>query len=808
MTFQTRQTQNRVVEVYDFAGAINRSLDIVRSLSSGPMRAAEVGLTPGGTMNTTAQVPEGAAVDLMGGAYAVAAVPKTFSAYNGTWLVDGKGYPAPAKRVSHTLDGQLRNVMQIPGINLHVGGIMFRHTDAQLYTVVSYRPSHGPDPGMTMHLKVSEDRGGSWRQVATIYSHQPNNGPARRIRGACSFLRGDLMTVVISTSEIPTSEGGDPNWVQSVLTASYPFTDWTISDIPVPVGFSPSMILQGDLRPYPALAGGNDETGLICYAYSGGFVNALYTIDGITWSMSRVTLNSETELGSNLEVSIAQIGDLARWFGVIRPNAPASAAIQSQLATFVSSDMLTFDVVWPSGIPNRPETPGPGDGTVGSWSAAVYHKGRAGVHVFSREGWGFGADDQTLKIYEQTGSEVWSRGGDFDGVHPIVAAVLDERGVGGPLYTRDSYGNLICAFRTGETTYASSSPYYSGAQNSLGLIYEGLRLSTVSPGLVANPEATKNLFVNGDFHSWKLGTSWAPITVSTIGVGPDRWRTIPSGAEFTVSRFELPPDAREAMPHRPQYGMRIVSNDVPALNNSGFSQSFYGDDLARRYSRTRFVLTVWGYGQMPSPNITITTTYIGYTGGGAKNVVSVRRIVSQPNGVWTAEFTIDTPSVSGFALDGATQALRFALSRGNETSGAWDTVICGMFLHRGNYAGPCLPSDRDAEATIIQQYSRVIGASGDTSICTVTRPASTVQSMGVLVYPEMVRRPVVGFSTPVDSFTVLSSSGLITATDIRADRVRTNCARLIIDHESFAHSGGTLSVSGGGFITLDAEASF
>jgi hypothetical protein len=31
MTFQTRQTQNRVVEVYDFAGAINRSLDIMRS---------------------------------------------------------------------------------------------------------------------------------------------------------------------------------------------------------------------------------------------------------------------------------------------------------------------------------------------------------------------------------------------------------------------------------------------------------------------------------------------------------------------------------------------------------------------------------------------------------------------------------------------------------------------------------------------------------------------------------------------------------------------------------------------------------
>lgn len=676
---------------------------------------------------------------------------------------------------------------------------MFRQTDAQMYMVVGYSPTHATEPGASLHLKMSEDRGQTWKQVATLYSVQPDDATARRVQGVCAHLRGDQMTVVLSTSR---AAGVD--YSQTVMTAPHPFTEWTQSTIPLPAGFSPSMIVQGELQEYPTVAGGNDATGLICYAYSGAEINAIYTVDGSVWDMMRVTVTSATALGSNLEVSIARIGGETQWFGVIRPHSPATAEVQAQLATFTSNNMTTFSVVWPSGIPNRPETLGAGDGNVGTWSAAVYHKGKAGVLVFNREGWGFGRLDQLVTLYERPGSQLWDAGGSFVGVAPIDVAVSGERGLGQPFFARDEVDNLICAFRTSETVYATASPY-SGAQNSVGIIYEGRRFSTVSPGLVANPEAGRNLFHNGDFHSWRLGTSWPAITSATVGVGPDRWRTNPSGAQFTVSRVELPSTAREAMPHRPQYGMRIVSNDVVELDNSGFHQIFYGDELARSLSRSRFVMTVWGYGPMPSPNITVTTSFGGYSGGGAKNTATIHRLVSQPSGVWCAEFVVDTALALGYVLDGVNQQVSFSLNRGAETSGAWNAIICGMFLHRGNLAAPCLPSHREQEAAIINRYSQVIGASGITPICTVNRPASTEVSHGVLIFPEMARVPVVGFSSPVGDFTILSNSGETVITGISADRVKRNRARIIATHASVAHGGGVLSVANDGFITLDAE---
>jgi hypothetical protein len=669
-----------------------------------------------------ATVP-GAEIDMRGRTYPITAVPTGARYWNGGgWDVSGTFTAAPLRPRKHPLDGY--PMIDDPGAGMakHTGPIWYDSNDNRLHEVYAVAYSHGPSEGQMVIYGQSDDYGQSvngWRtlfaksseQVLAMAGGMTNNGNYHVI----VFTEAD-------SYHIKSTDQGET---------------WTVSTISTPTY---SHFGYGELIPWPASVGGNDDDGFIVFTYSSNRILQLRHAGGVwsealffngqstgtaragaaaneirialssgyntSWFKSatlfedcNVTITSGTGSGQTKRITSANLTTMtltvaSNWttppdatsvYSIEGPNEVAAVKVGSQYLIYArgARNVMVCKTSDPRTVGTWLDTsiPNRGEAVVGDPLSAYYRDGNVYLYRFVRENWGETRHEQQLVVYTQEAQSLLAVSGVFASPTPQTALILPARSLGMLFMANTPIGPVgVC--RVGETVYPTSSTQAVSVQ-----IMKILPAPAPAPISAAVPG--RNLLKNGGFVDAFAQREWSGLTGKTE-ILPNVF-TYHSGATMDIQIEDTPFTLARLLPPGLNRTIWIDSVDDPD-DYSGIRWEMYGDDALRLMGDQEVTWTIYGRGPTPEKMRCVVLFNFG-SGGSSEDFIST--LAPLPIGtcdLWMATVRQIVPSVVD-ATVGTDPYITLAIDN-FDSSTAWQaTGICGVKLEFGPRSTPFdLPS--------------------------------------------------------------------------------------------------------------------
>lgn len=574
----------------------------------------------------------GGGIDLLGKAYKVSAIPNANDYYNGAFKVGSEIYRQNRRPSNHPFEDPIATVRDIDPVAYGYRGLCapFFPGLPSGRQAICYReaPGHGNEnnsaatnafTGSYLRCRLSDDfgynflkptgPGNSGPEATTIY--EDDDADTRNMSYGMLGSRLGILAARVNrdgTHQDPIFAYSDDNGVT-----------WTVN---VLTGFTAAVWnFHSKIHRWPA--GGSN--GYIAYFYRPAGIGYVTTTDGgTTWS-EVVNIVVPTVAFPNLsEMTIARVGDENKWLMVIRTGLNMVAS--------VSTDMTTWSAITDTGVLLEGNPPELFYDAGKFWVLAFSRRGQVVISQYANAMIANGGNAKA--IFAANGASGW------EGWQIVTALEMFPTGYIALEKVRGRWYGLF-----------NMENYAGSTQSTLGTL---MMLSSDSLYRRPKRDPNPNLFVNGAFRQWPLGTTLTGTTRDVVVPGMTFARAS-SVADWTVSRT-----TGAFGPH----GIRIQRDDgnsgtqemiavinLPILTSrllfgkqvtvsfrarkaSGFSaaSNFLTVQLRQSKYTTEQAITNAG-GVFPNDNDAVGTSSSGFTltGGWQKFTMTPGKLGTEPN---------------------------------------------------------------------------------------------------------------------------------------------------------------------------------
>jgi hypothetical protein len=289
----------------------------------------------------------GQSVNLGGLTCLVNAIPTGNNYYNGSLRVGNEIYSQSKNPKNHPWDAaglSLRAVSPLEGVYAGLTVAMLPvQNDTSWMFIWRQAERHGVTNMSTIMAAKSFDGGHTLgvKDPFGLYTQQVVRQQDADLRAmAVGQMGGGRIGMVVRRQKEEDDAYLDPLFVYTDNPQA-DFPTWYTSTITLsPAGLEFNPI--GHLQPYPASAGGHDQSGYILYFYTTGqtAISALTTVDnGATWTQINNVLSANSTVTSLNEVSVTRIGNQDRWVMACRQGAgnPVAFSTSTNMTTWTAA---------------------------------------------------------------------------------------------------------------------------------------------------------------------------------------------------------------------------------------------------------------------------------------------------------------------------------------------------------------------------------------------------------------------------------------------------------------------------------------
>lgn len=693
--------------------------------------------------NSIATVKKGAVLDLGGKTLPATVLPDDIQLINGAIETGGKIVPMPLTAKPHPASGNMGVILDDGVTHFWCHDMLHDEDTGKTMLFVKHAYRHATSLTSPIYMYTSEDNGISLNTVKTIYNRRGYSVTEVRARIMANGRYGLFLTILNGTTNAYTndflySDDSGETWQSIVDVCSG--------------HFSYSEMLQ---KP-------NTTNTFYVYGYLGGNLQiAKTTNNGLTWTNTSVSLGVGVS-----ETTVVKLPNELKWIAFIRTT--------TYLYISTSTDMDTWS------------TPKNTDVLLGNNPIQVFiEHGKLYAYLFMRD------FSETLEKQNNTLLLIDDYTAVYDNKYfsnktfiPIFQSI--DRSLGYMRVHKTSVGNIF-TLNAGEYDGSTNAP--SSSKVLIGSNYSNI---------VAQPEQPKpNWFRNGRFDLWSRGTTF---TSSSNFKAADGWQLNVSGSTITASRYKVPVDIGQALPFRPNYGMKI---EASADDYVGFYQIDYSASALSSTQNQVITVQVWGMGTVPKLECGY-IQYFGVDGSPLKSNGGYMFDISNigDTTIWSGIARIPLPSVEGLTItDGA--YLRIGVQ--SRVVEAWDCIIFGANAVKSTKLHPYTVSNYsiDDEVARCVKYLEVVDLGSDDILSVgFARSASSIDTM--INYRPKIKTPTI---TVTGSFVFYPSN--ISVSGITTSSASKNSAIVIgvgATSATIGQAGFLRCASGGsGKMVIDCE---